>query len=43
MTSRDPQTFAAVAVVLLGVGLAASYFPARRATRIDPLEALRST
>lgn len=42
ISSRDPQTFAAVGVVLLIVGVAASYFPARRATRVDPLEALRS-
>jgi putative ABC transport system permease protein len=43
MSSHDPQTFAMVGVVLLVVGVAASYFPARRATRVDPLEALRST
>ena len=42
MSSRDPKTFAVVAVVLIGVGVTASYFPAHRATRIDPLEALRS-
>ena len=43
MSSRDPQTFAVVGIVLFGVGIAASYVPARRATRVDPLEALRST
>jgi putative ABC transport system permease protein len=41
ITARDPLTYGAVAAILGIVAVAASYIPARRATRIDPLEALR--
>ncbi|HEY1339964.1 MAG TPA: ABC transporter permease [Bryobacteraceae bacterium] len=37
----DPLTFTATALVLIGAALAASYVPARRATRTDPIDALR--
>ena len=40
-TGTDPLTFAAVVGVLGAVALLASYFPARRASRIPPVEALR--
>ena len=43
ITPHDPVTFALVAALLGVVAAVASYIPARRATRIDPLEALRST
>jgi predicted permease len=41
VSAKDPLTLAATGGVLLGVAVLASYMPARRATRIDPMEALR--
>jgi len=38
----DPATFALVAVTLLSAAMIASYLPARRVTKVDPVEALRS-
>jgi predicted permease len=42
LSPRDPRTLVGVAVSLLLIALAATYLPARRAARIDPLRALRT-
>jgi putative ABC transport system permease protein len=42
VTPSDPLTFAAIAVIMLAVALAAAYLPARRATAVPPTEALRA-
>ncbi|MGH9711846.1 MAG: ABC transporter permease [Candidatus Acidiferrales bacterium] len=41
VSAADPETFSVVALILLGVGLLAAYFPARRATKVDPTITLR--
>jgi len=38
----DPITFGTVSIIIIGVALAASWFPARQASRVDPMQALRS-
>jgi predicted permease len=42
VSASDPSVFTATAVTLISVAVLASYFPARRAIRIDPTEALRA-
>ncbi len=42
VTATDPTTFTAMASVLIGVATLATWLPARRASRVDPVEALRA-
>jgi ABC-type antimicrobial peptide transport system permease subunit len=38
----DPLVFGAMSLIMISMGVLASYMPARRASSVDPIEALRS-
>jgi ABC-type lipoprotein release transport system permease subunit len=42
VSAADPAVFAAMAFMMIGIGMLASYVPARRASNVDPIESLRN-
>jgi ABC-type antimicrobial peptide transport system permease subunit len=41
VTAVEPVTFLAMSLTLIGVGMLASFLPARRASRVNPIESMR--